>query len=76
MSIEKKFLQIKDSIEVEHMKAILLLSDLDEQMLRLSPGQLVGKKGIEFAAMMDALLQTEQSLRRVLERMENVGKAG
>lgn len=76
MSIEKKFLCVKDSIEAERIKAMLLLSDLDEQMLQLTSGQLISQKGIELAEMMDALLIAERNLRYVVARMESIGKAG
>ncbi|MBQ2740743.1 MAG: hypothetical protein IJF39_03880 [Clostridia bacterium] len=75
MTHQKRFQAIQKNIEVERIKVMALFVDLDERMLQLSPGRLAGSDGIELAGMMDALLQTEQSLRRAIEYMENVRKA-
>lgn len=74
MTHQKRFQAIQKNIEVERIKVMALFVDLDERMLQLSPGRLAGSDGIELAGMMDALLQTEQSLRRAIEYMENVKK--
>ena len=69
---DKSFEKLRDNVEEVRIMADSIFSELDEKMAKMPIGQLTGKKGIELAEKMDALILATRALRRAQDLLNSV----
>lgn len=73
MNHERKFTEIKDNVDETRDLAVKLFADMNAELDSFTPGKLCGKKALDMACKMDALLQAEGFLIKAAKALEMAG---